>query len=271
MERIILLLLTYRTFVLFISLQIASLFLLAQSNRYQRAVLVSSSSTVMGSILYATGQIHDFVTLGSRNRKLAEENAQLRAQLNRTGKMPNFVAELDSVQYRFIPARVIKNSLTHRENYITLDKGCTDSIAPDLGVINSDGVVGIIQGCSPSYAIAKSLLNESLVISSVLQKNGQLCLTRWEQGDYTRAQLLHLGRHVNVLQGDTVVTSGGNSVFPPGVMIGVVETVQKSDAEPFQQISLKLAVDFGKLGYVYVTEHTDRAELDTLQKLMNER
>lgn len=57
-------------------------------------------------------------------------------------------------------ASVIKNSIQHAKNYLTIDKGTKDGLVQDMGVITSNGVVGIVENTSKNFATVQTLLNE---------------------------------------------------------------------------------------------------------------
>ena len=270
MERIIRLFLAYRSFVLFVVLETVAFLIIIQTNEYQNAVVTASSNTLFGGVMEFSGQVNDFVRLRTINRELVEENAQLRAQLTKEAVDTVSSPIPKGDRYKFIPAKVIKNTRTYRENHLTINVGRKDSIINGMGIINGSGVVGIVEASTQSYSIARSLLNESMHVSSALKKDNQLCLTHWEHGDYTSAKLLHLGRHVEVFAGDTVVTSGGSSVFPPGIMVGTVKSVKKLESEAFLRVIINLSVDFGKLSYVYVVENQNKVEIDSLDLIIGQ-
>ena len=99
--------------------------------------------------------------LDEENKKLVEENQQLRKLLfNRSYGGDTLV--LDSIQatYTITSGQVIKNSYADRRNYITINKGEKDSVKPDMGVITSEGILGIVENVSNRNATVQSILNE---------------------------------------------------------------------------------------------------------------
>ena len=65
--------------------------------------------------------------------------------------------------------------------------------------------------------------------------------------------------------GDTVVTSSYSSVFPEGIMIGTVYSIEQPSGENYYNILVKLAVDFRALSYVEVVENLKKDELKALE------
>jgi rod shape-determining protein MreC len=69
-----------------------------------------------------------------------------------------------------------------------------------------------------------------------------------------------------VQKGDTIITSGYNSIFPEGVLIGRVASVAQEPDKSFYTIRVRLAPDFANLSYVYVIRNTRRGEREALEK-----
>jgi len=81
---------------------------------------------------------------------------------------------------------------------------------------------------------------------------------------------MYVPRHLEVEIGDTILTSGYNTIFPPGVMIGVIKTVNlEEDATSFYSIDIDLATEFDALSYVYVVKNESKAEIDSLEQNTN--
>jgi rod shape-determining protein MreC len=77
--------------------------------------------------------------------------------------------------------------------------------------------------------------------------------------------------HVKTFRGDTVITSGYNSLFPEGILIGKVLSVKKEPDKSFFTIKVKLAVDYTNLGFVYVIRNENQAERDSLEAPVMEK
>lgn len=216
----------------------------------------------------------NYFRLTSINNELAEENAQLRQSLlNRPQDVygeESAIFSTDSAQYAIRPARVIRNSVNKQHNYITLDKGLRNGVKIDMGVITSDGVVGVINHVSESYSTAISVLNRQWNISAKLKRNEYFGSLSWNGIDYQSAQLNEIPFHVEIEIGDTVVTSGYSAIFPPGLMLGIVEGFSKEGGDNFYSIQVRLSVDFHSLAYVEILENRKRPEIEMLQKLNND-
>jgi rod shape-determining protein MreC len=103
-------------------------------------------------------------------------------------------------------------------------------------------------------------------ISSEIKKNNSLGYVQWQGGDPATAKMLDVPRHLNVVEKDTIVTSGYNSTFPAGITIGVVKTVGRKAEETFFDINVQLATGFNQLSYVYVIKNRLKLEQESLER-----
>ncbi|WP_425636390.1 rod shape-determining protein MreC [Algoriphagus yeomjeoni] len=270
MLRILQFLYSLRSFLLFVLLEVLAISLIVSNNSPQGAAFFNSSNAVTGSILKTRSDVVDFFSLAEDNEALLSQNALLLEQLKTINAIPDSVTlELDSAfeaQYTFRGARIISNSLRFSQNHITLNKGSKDGVKPGMGVFNEQGVVGRVQSVSDNFSVAFSLLNTEMRISSKLKSNGSFGSINWDGKDSKKTKLLYVPRHVKASPGDTIVTNGFSAVFPEGIMVGTIESVDQSSDPNSLDIVVNLSVDFSKVHYVYLVENSRLAEIDSLQK-----
>lgn len=272
MQQLLLLLYQYRATLIFILFEVFCAWLIVQNNYYQRARFFNSSNAVAANILGVSSNISDYFNLKTVNEQLADENAKLREQLQQSFQLaeliPDSVVIEDSdttVQYEFIMAKVISNSIRRINNYITVSKGSVDGIERGMGVIGPDGVVGTVKAVSRKFSVINSLLHTNIQVSAKIKRTQDLGTIRWDGTDFTTASLNYVPRHVQLEPGDTVVTSGYNSLFPPGIIIGTIDEIEEREEVQFYDITIKLAVDFNELSYVYIIQNHLRDKIDSLQ------
>ena len=222
-------LIKYNYWFVFLLLEIASLVMLFRFNNYQQSVYFTSANAISGKVYEISGGIMSYFYLKSANETLLERNTILERQLtflrnalkdrNVDSLEINRLAELSSNQYKTIPAHVINNSLNLVNNYLTLDKGKSDGILPEMGVIGEEGVVGIVYMASEHYSVVISVLNSKSNISCKITNSDYFGYLKWEHGDSRYAYLKDLPRHAEFNLGDTIITSGYSTVFPEGVMV----------------------------------------------------
>ncbi len=269
----------YNAFFFFIIFFTAGIILTVRNNIYQRSVTFNSTNQVVGDVYKNLNVLKKYINLGAVNDSLAAENAKLKTEIlsikNIDTTKETLVKDTAGIpQYTYLPARVIKNSITNRNNFITINKGKADGLSAGMPVISPiKGVVGYIQDVSEHLATIRSLLHKETYISVSIKKNNAVGSLIWGEGnfDYRKAQIKDIPNHFKLSLKDTVITSGFSS-FPQGVLVGTVSNTGISAGENFKTIEINLFNDFSTLQYVYVIKDKYAQEQKELEaKLTNEQ
>ena len=270
-------LLKYNYWLLFILLEVICFVLLFRFNNYQQSVFFTSANVVAGKVYEVSGGISSYFHLKSVYEDLLDRNMALEQQItNLENRLKDYridsitmnsIRYLEQADYKIFKAHVIRNSLNQADNYITLDKGSSSGIRPEMGVVDGNGVVGIVYKTSPSYSLVISVLNSKSSISCKIIGSEYFGYLKWEYGDSRYAYLKDLPRHAEFNLGDTVVTSGYSTVFPAGVMVGTVDDMSDSNDGLSYLLKIKLATDFGKLGNVRVISRSGQGEQRELENM----
>lgn len=268
-------LIKYNYWFFFVFLEAISFVLLFRFNFYQQSVFFTSANVVAGKVYEVSGGVTSYFHLKSVNEDLLDRNMLLEQQIANLEKALSdrqidsmgicSVRNIPNTDYQVFKAHVIQNSLNQADNYITLDKGTTSGIRPEMGVVDGNGVVGIVYKTSPSYSLVISILNSKSSISCKIVGSEYFGYLKWEHGDSRYAYLKDLPRHAEFNLGDTVVTSGYSTVFPEGVMVGTVDDMSDSHDGLSYLLKIKLATDFGKLSDVRVIARTGQSEQKKLE------
>ncbi len=257
-------------FLLFLLLEVLSIVFIINYNSFQRAGFLNSSNAVSAAIYGSYSRVAQYFRLAKVNNDLSAENAELRNRLDEYEAALLDSALLahgqDSI-FRYISARVINNSINKQQNYITLNKGRKHGIKPDQGIISAQGVVGIITNVSESYSMGLSVLNPRWSISAKLKNSGYYGSLLWNGNDYRKAELNEIPFHVELAEGDTVVTSGYSPVFPEGIMIGTISELSRPEGENYYKIEVLLSPDLKSIAQVEVIANT---RIDELKQLKSE-
>ena len=266
----------YNHCIVFVLLQGVSFLLLFSFNNYQHSRFFTSANAFVGKIYEATRAVTGYFDLQRQNEVLMERNIWLEQQLLLADKRlkemeeagtTSWPAETTTTMFQSYKAGVIKNSLNRADNYITLNQGSLAGIKPDMGVIGPNGVVGIVYKTSPHYSLVISLLSSKSNLSCKIAGNEYFGFLQWEGDDSRYAYLKDLPRHAEFAIGDTIVTSGFSTVFPQGMMVGVIEEANDTNDGLSFLLKIKLATDFGKLRNVHVLAREGIEE----QKLLEEK
>ena len=274
--------LKYNYWFLFILLEVISFALLFRFNNYQGSAFFTSSNQVAGMVYEAANNVTGYFHLKSINDDLVQKNVELELQMER---LRSALMELTSDStglermksdalkgYDIYRANVINNSLTHVDNYITLDKGENDGIRSEMGVINGSGVVGIVYHTSANYSVVIPILNSKSSISCKIKRSDYFGFLKWDGGSSEYATVKDMPRHSLFSLGDTIVTSGHSAVFPGGIPIGTVEDMSDSHDGLSYLLKVKLFTDFGRLNDVRVIKQKGQEEqLELEQKVKGGR
>jgi rod shape-determining protein MreC len=272
--------LKYGHWFLFLLLEIASFLLLFRFNHFQGSVGFTSSNRVMGRIYAVSAEVSSFFQLNSANTQLTHRNLELQienqllrealSQRSNNEALDRIVASSPDKDYTIIPATIINNSLNRPDNYITLDKGSADGVTPEMGVVNGNGIVGIIYLTSEHYSLAISLLNSKSSLSCKFKNNEYFGYLKWRGTDARFAYLEDVPRHALFQKGDTIVTSGYSAVFPKGLMVGRVDSIADSKDGLSYLLRIQLATDFACLDDALIISGKNRQKQHTLEHSANQ-
>ncbi|MFN8308917.1 MAG: rod shape-determining protein MreC [Chitinophagales bacterium] len=259
----------YYLFLFFLILEGFCFYLIYLNNRYHQALYVNVANEASGRVYQSYSKISDYLSLGSYNDSLVQENARLRAQLLQSkyenvkviGTVSDTLEKKLEQVYNYVPAKVIRNSVNQASNYIFIDKGSLQGIEPQMGVINMNGVVGQVVNVTPHYSAVMSLLNKNFRVGAKLKKSQYFGPLFWDGKSTTIAHLEEIPKHVKIAIGDTVVTSGYSELFPEGIMIGRVKRFVAEPDKNFLEIDVQLSANLNNLSYVYIVTNLFRNEL----------
>ncbi len=260
----------YHHWFLFLILEVVSAVLLFRFNSYQGSVFVSSANTMTGKVYELNSQIETFFSLTTINEQLTQRNVYLERQVK---LLSDNLAELtrDSnftqnsqlrllEEYKLIPAKVVTNSLDKKDNFMTLDKGSADGVRRDMGVVCGTGLVGIVYLVSAHYSIVIPVLNSHSNLSVAISGKDYFGYLRWKGGASDTAYVDDLPRHARFKKGDSIMTSGYSSIFPPGIFAGRIVKVYNSADGLSYRAKIKLSTDFGNLRDVCIIDNSRMKE-----------
>lgn len=276
--------LRYCNWFVFLLCEVISLVLLFTYNNYQGSIWLSSANVMTGKVYEVNAGVEQFFSLTDINEQLTKRNMYLEHQIQAMSsqiadktsdsvllKMENYVLMKN---FRLIPAKVVSNSITKKNNLITIDKGEADGVRKDMGVGCGRGVVGIVFMVGQHYSVVMPLLNSNSNISCSIDKRGYFGYLHWTGGNSRIAFMDEVPRHAHFKLYDKVVTSGYSSVFPPGLIIGKIIHVYNSSDGLSYRCMVELSTDFAKLRDVCVIDDSQmkeridilRAAQDSLEK-----
>ena len=259
----------YHHWFLFVLLEVISLVMLFQYNSYHNSVWLSTANAAVGSINEGRAEMESYFSLSKMNEGLTTRNFYLERQLAQmrrlykeaTGDTAVVCDEMQFLkQYHLVPAKVVTNELNRPDNLLTINKGSADGIEVGMGVACGQGVVGVTYLVSDHYTVLIPVLNTSSRISCAIRSHNYFGVLRWDGKDAGVAYLEDIPRHARFKRGDWVETNGYSSIFPPGVLVGKIETVYNSADGLSYRVKVRLSTDFGRLRDVVVINDPSVAE-----------
>lgn len=248
--------------------------LLFNDDPYRRHVFMTSAGRMAATVYKGANNVTSYFDLREINGDLNRRNAELQAEIVRMQETIDRLQEqnftdtlaIDSGvrHFDFIVAHVINNSISHPFNYLTINKGSSDGIKPELGVIDRNGVVGIVSTTGAHSARVISLLNPHFRLSCKIKRSDYFGSLVWDGANPSEALLEELPRHTVFEPGDTIVTSGYSAVFPSGLPVGVIIGADTDRNQNFFTLRVRLLADFTTLGNVQVVINNQAEEIRAL-------
>lgn len=255
----------YHVFLVFVALELCAYALTVRNRGYHEAAYLNSANAFTGWVYSIKAEVIGFLQLRPQNRKLAEENALLRQQLQalRMGEVKGIPAGWDSTratEYTYIPAEVVNGTVHRQSNYMTINKGSAQGVRPNMGVMTTNGIVGLVKDVSANYATVLTILHKDSRISSRLTGSGFIGSLTWDGHDPSILQLSDIPSHIEVTPGMEVSTSGFSDYFPAGIHIGRVISHKQRPGESFLSIQVRLTSGLNRVGTVYVIAKSTQTE-----------
>jgi rod shape-determining protein MreC len=257
--------------ILFLLLEGISFFLIITFNDSQAKIYHNSVNVISGSIADQASNIYSYFSLKEQNNMLLKENAKLKSKLfnlaEKQGTKPEDL-HLNFSQnqiFNLISARVVNNSISLRNNFLSLNKGRKAGITENQGVIGENGVIGITKAVNDNYTTVMSIFNGQTKISARIKDKGYFGSLVWSNnGDVRYMTLNDIPKHVPIKLGDKVETSGYSNLFPSGIMLGKIVEKKIPPGSSTYELKVKLYLDMTRIKFAYVVVNYETPALDSL-------
>ena len=272
MQQIINFIIRYKTSLLYLLLLLISLAFTIDSHSYHRSKYFNSSSRISGSIYNTADGVTQYFNLNEENKKLVEENKKLRNLLFNLNIEDTVQLDTAKLDFAIISGRIIKNSYSSPNNYITINKGTNQGIKQDMGVITAKGILGIVEHTTQNYASVQSILNTKSNINAKIKNTNYFGSLVWDGQGYNQVKLEDIPRLVPLLVGDTIVTGAMSSIFPENIPIGTIKKFDLNVSKSFYSIDVELFNDMSNVKNAYIIYNKNRPEILELQaKIANDQ
>src|ERR1700682_6375427 len=192
----------------------------------------------------------------AENRELKEEIEHMKLEQVRLNEDATQAHRLQALlafkeQYisKTVPAQVIGSSGSDLSRSIYIDKGSDQGIQTDMAVITASGIVGKVLHAYPSTSLVLLINDQSSGVGAILEKSRlQGVLRGTPNGE---VQLERVMSDEQVPTGETVLTSGGDQIFPKGLTVGTVSKVE-GGRDLFLNVKVKPSANLSRLEEVLV-------------------
>lgn len=276
MQQLIFFIRKYKYFLYFLLLQIIAFSLTINNHSFHKSKFVSSANYITGGINNKTSSISEYLNLKSENTILVEENKQLKNKVEKllfSIKNPVTSPLKDTLnpfqQFEYVDGKTIANEYSKAYNYLTINRGKNHGIKPEMAVVNSKGIIGITDYSSNKYSRVQSILNKNSKINAKFKNSDHFGTLTWDSKNYNIVQLEDIPRQAVYKAGDTIITGGKSTIFPEGILIGIIlENLESASA--LNVINIKLFNDMSNIGSIYTIKNFDKEEIENLETNFNE-
>jgi rod shape-determining protein MreC len=168
----------------------------------------------------------------------------------------------DTTSLPFFPATIVSKSLSVTQNTITINVGQKDGIKPGMPVISYRGFVGIIQSCSESFSIARTLKNVDLKFTVKNEKNRLNGILKW---DGEKLMIVDVPRTYDFDVGDRIITSEVSSIIPVPIPVGLVSKIEEDKTGLLNLIQVTPFEEVLSVENVFILLMVENAEKNNLE------
>ena len=211
---------------------------------------------------YLVSVAKDYDELNAALSQEKKKNHDLEEVALANARLRNLLSFQRTLPHRFLPAEIIGKDPSPWFRTVAIDKGSADGVKRGLPVVVSEGVAGLVIDVSSRASKVMLIVDKNSAVDALIQKTRARGIVKGGSAD--RCYLQYVLRKHDVSDGDTVVTSGLDGVFPKGLRIGYVTGVDKGIAGVSQKITVTPYVDFEGLEEVLILLNPARTEVENV-------
>lgn len=236
---------------------------------YVRSAVVTVFSPIEGVMTDITNAITGFTDYFTEYDRLKEENEQLRERIAELEDKYYKIEEIEDTNkwlyeylnikrqhtdYDFVMAEIVGREVGNYMTVFTLNVGGDNGVTVDMPVITSDGIVGYVTEAGSNWSKVQTVIESASSVGACVERSGELGLLN---GDYSLrneglCKLIHLASDSDVCEGDRIISSGLGSIYPRGLVIGIVERTEYDDVSRSVVAYVRPSADLENISRVMV-------------------
>ena len=202
----------------------------------------------------------DINNLKAENKELKQKNSELEQSLRELENIKTENAKLKEYlnltekygEYKTIPGYVINKDISNYSKTITINIGEKDGVERNMTVIADKGLVGHIISATNTTAKVQTIIDTGSSVSSIMSTTQDSIVCKGTLSDNSELKAVYIPTESNIIQGDSIETSGLGGIYPKGIHIGTVKKVENTKNITDRYAIVETAVDFNKLNTVLV-------------------
>lgn len=205
----------------------------------------------------------DINNLKSENENLKEKNSQLEQSLR---ELENIKSENETLkeylgltekygEYKTVPGYVINKDISNYSKIIVINIGKKDGIEENMTVIADEGLVGHVVSVTDNTAKVRTIIDTSSSISCLMSTNKESIVCKGTLDSNTELKAMYISTDANLVQGDSIDTSGLGGIYPKGIHVGTIKKIVTTKNITDRYAIVETAVNFNKLNTVLVVKN----------------
>lgn len=175
--------------------------------------------------------------LKAENERLIARNAELEEAEQTAARLESLLGLQSLYNLQSTAARIISGSTDSWSSTVTIDKGTASGLAVGMPVTDSNGAIGQIVRCGATSSTVRLVTDENSSVSAMVQSSRAQGVLRGSADGTLHLALIRTDQMVEV--GDTVVTSGLGGVYPKGLPLGKVSSVERTSGSLYYEIEVE--------------------------------
>lgn len=198
--------------------------------------------------------------LTEENERLKQKNSELEQNLRELEKIKTENETLKEYlgltekygEYKTIPGYVINKDISNYSKTVTINIGTNDGVQKDMTVIADQGLVGHVVSVTKDTAKVETIIDTASSVSSMMSTSKDSIVCKGTLESQSQLKAMYIATDANIVQGDSVETSGLGGIYPKGIHIGNIKKIENTQNITDRYAIIETAVDFTKLNSVLV-------------------